>query len=339
MSKLRILITGGAGFIGTNAVARYVKRDCDVVVLDNLSRKGSEINLRWLREQGKFKFIKANVEDETLKQTLFQKMSFDIVLHLAAQVAITSSVINPMHDFNINAYGTLLLLEAVRQTSPDSVFIYASTNKVYGSLRELKLHEEAKRYYFDNRQRGITENQPLDFHSPYSCSKGCGDQYVRDYARIYDMKTVVMRQSCIYGPHQFGIEDQGWIAWFIIACLSCKPISVYGNGKQVRDVLHIADLLDCYDSAVKNIEVVKGKIYNIGGGPLNQLSVLELLDLLSTMSGKDVKYRHYEERPGDQKMYVSDISKAQTELGWSPHIQSKDGIQQLYNWIKESFLC
>jgi len=333
MAKMRVLITGGAGFIGVNVAARHIRMGNDVTILDNLSRKGSEMNLAWLKNHGKFEFIKANVEDGIIKQ------SFDLVFHLAAQVAVTSSVINPVHDFNVNAYGTLCLLESVRLNNPDAIFVYSSTNKVYGSLEGLKLHKGAKRYQFSDNRQGIAEDQFLDFHSPYGCSKGCGDQYVHDYARIYGLHTVVLRQSCIYGPRQFGIEGQGWLAWLTRKAFKEEFITVYGNGKQVRDVLHVNDLLDCYDRVVERIEDVKGKIYNIGGGMENQISLLELLELLEEVSGKKLKWRKKAARQGDQRIYVSDISKAKNELGWSPKIPLVEGLPGLYEWIKESLAC
>ena len=340
MTKLKVLITGGAGFIGTNAAARYICEGHEVTILDNLSRKGSETNMKWLKGIGEFEFLRANVEDKSLLQTFFQKHTFDLIFHLAAQVAVTSSVIDPVNDFSVNAYGTLLILDAIRQTSPDAIFIYSSTNKVYGSLKDIELYEEQTCYRYAQRYRkGITEDQPLDFHSPYGCSKGCGDQYVRDYARIYGMKTVVMRQSCIYGPHQFGIVDQGWVAWIISRAISGQPITVFGSGKQVRDVLHIKDLLDVYDCVVKDIEIAKGKIYNIGGGPENKISVLELIGLSEMMMQNSVKYTFSDERPGDQRIYVSDISKVYQELGWKPCIRLQNGIQELFDWIKESGSC
>jgi len=336
---MRILVTGGAGFIGTNAVARYLKRGDEVVIFDNLSRKGSELNWRWLLKQGDFQFYREDLKlCWDLQKDGFFREPFDVVLHLAAQVAVTDSINDPINDFDINAHETLLLLDSVRRAGWDPVFIFSSTNKVYGSLKKIRLIEEKKRYRFAGSRKGITENQLLDFHSPYGCSKGCADQYVRDYARIYGMRTVVLRQSCIYGPHQFGIEDQGWLAWFIVSHLSNKPITVYGNGKQVRDVLYIEDLLDCFDKVVENIDTVKGGIYNIGGGSENQISILEFFDMLLELTGEKVEYKYSKERQGDQKIYVSDITKAQNELNWKPCIPLKRGLVQLYDWIREE-LC
>lgn len=333
MGKRRVLITGGAGFIGSNAAARYIRRGADVVILDNLSREKSVMNLEWLKKQGEFKFFKANVEDTAALKSILEER-FDIVLHLAAQVAVTTSIAYPIDDFRVNALGTLLLLEAIWRTRQDPIFIFSSTNKVYGSLENLDPIEEEKKYRFADRRVGIAEDYPIDFHSPYGCSKGCADQYVRDYARIYSLRTVVLRQSCIYGPRQFGIEDQGWVAWFIIACLASKPITIYGNGKQVRDVLYISDLLDCFDKVVENIDAAKGQIYNIGGGFSNQISPLQLIDFMIELGYKP-QYRHSEWRQGDQKIYISDIFKARAELGWMPQFPLKEGLIKLSDWIKE----
>ena len=337
MAKLRVLITGGAGFIGCNTAAKYIKEGYSVTVLDNLSRKGSEKNLGWLRMQGDFRFIEGDITNLKLFHFFLKhKESFDVVFHFAAQVAVTTSVANPIEDFKVNAFGTLNLLQEIRLSHPGSIFIYSSTNKVYGSLENIRWIEKEKRYEFDGSKKGITEYQPLDFHSPYGCSKGCADQYIRDFARIYGMKTVVLRQSCIYGPHQFGVEDQGWVAHFINKHLAGKTITIYGDGKQVRDVLHVDDLLIYFDRIIENIETIKGQIYNIGGGFLNQISVLECLDLISELSNKKVKYNFSSWRQGDQRVYISDITKAYGDLNYYPRISPREGIKDLYNWIKKS---
>ena len=334
---MKILITGGAGFIGCNAAAHYIKSGSEVTILDNLSRRGTEINLEWLKEQGDFEFIKGDIRDyETIFKIFSAGKNFEVVLHLAAQVAVTTSVKNPRRDFEDNALGTFNLLEAIRETKQNPVFIFSSTNKVYGNLESVALVEGEKKYEFGNNFNAVSENQSLDFHSPYGCSKGAADQYVRDYSRIYDLKTVVLRQSCIYGPRQFGIEDQGWVAWFIIAHLLGKPITVYGNGKQVRDILYIGDLIACFDSVIKNIDAAKGGIYNVGGGPKNQISLLEFIDLLSEISGKKLDPAFSDWRPGDQPIYVSDIGKARSELGWTPQTDVKTGIEKLYAWVREN---
>ena len=264
---------------------------------------------------------------------------FNLVLHLAAQTAVTTSIANPTYDFEVNATGTLNLLEAIRKSGQDPIFIYSSTNKVYGSLENFELTERELRYEFIANRKGIAEHQPLDFHSPYGCSKGCADQYVRDYARIYGLRTVVLRQSCIYGPHQFGVEDQGWLAWLTIATLTNKKFIIYGNGKQVRDVLYVDDLLNCFDKVVENIKVAKGEVYNIGGGYLNQLSLLEFIYILSPKLSRNPTWDLLPMRQGDQKIYVSDITKARDELDWAPSTGLHNGLRQLYSWVKGAFSC
>ena len=261
----RYLITGGAGFIGANYVHRLLERGEGVIIYDDLSRHGTEANVAWLQaKHGKeaFGLRVADVRDAGALAEAARGV--DVLAHLAAQVAVTTSVTDPRTDFEVNALGTFNALEAARRAGTNPVFLYASTNKVYGGMEDVAVVEEATRYCYRDYPLGIPETRPLDFHSPYGCSKGAGDQYVRDYARIYGLPTVVFRQSCIYGPRQMGVEDQGWVAWFIIAAVTGKPITIYGDGKQVRDVLYIDDLLDCYDAAVEHIDVAAGEVYNVG---------------------------------------------------------------------------
>ena len=281
---MKIIITGGAGFIGCNAAARALTRGDDVVVVDNLSRAGSASNLEWLRSQARgFDFRRVDVTEAGAVQEVFRDHA-DVtrVLHLAGQVAVTTSVAHPRADFEANALGTFNVLEAVRQETPDAALVYASTNKVYGGLACLEVVEEAERYPYGSAPFGVSEEMPLDFHSPYGCSKGSADQYVRDYHRIYGLQTVVFRQSCIYGDRQFGVEDQGWVAWFVISPLHGWPMRVYGDGKQVRDVLFIEDLLDAYDAAFERIDAVAGGVFNIGGGPANAISLRQLIAYLGS---------------------------------------------------------
>src|SRR3989344_1031877 len=265
--KNKMLIAGGAGFIGSNLAAHFIKKGYWVTVVDNLSRQGSKANIHWLKQTGSFKLLNRDIRNaDEIKNAVTDQ---DIILHLAAQVAVTTSVINPREDFEINALGTFNLLDSVRKSGRKPLFIFTSTNKVYGGMENIKVVEKNGRYCYRDYPRGISEKFNLDFHSPYGCSKGTADQYVRDYYRIYSIPTVVLRQSCIYGPRQFGVEDQGWVAWFIIALTLGKPITVYGDGKQVRDVLYIDDLIDVYERALEKIDVSRGKIYNIGGGSQN----------------------------------------------------------------------
>lgn len=335
MSK-RYLVTGGAGFIGSNYVNRLLARGEDVVVFDNLSRSGAQRNLEWLRgKHGKdsFQLITADVRDaQALQQAAADR---DVIVHLAAQVAVTTSVTHPREDFEINALGTFNMLEAARASGKFPAVVYASTNKVYGGMEEVTVVEEETRYRYADFPFGISEAQPLDFHSPYGCSKGCGDQYVRDYHRIYDLPTVVMRQSCIYGPRQFGVEDQGWLAWFVIAALTGKPISIYGDGKQVRDVLYVEDLLDAYDAALSHLNRSAGQVFNVGGGADNVISVWkEFQPMLEQAVGHAVPVALGDWRPGDQRIYVSDIRKAEHVLGWQPRYGVRAGLRELFEWVK-----
>lgn len=333
---MKWLITGGAGFVGCNTAKRLIERGDQVVIFDNLSRRGASANLGWLSSSGSFQLIQADVRDYgAVEAAIRDRHDVDVLLHLAAQVAVTTSVRDPRQDFEINALGTLNVCEAIRQSGREIILLNASTNKVYGALEHEVLTEEAQRYMLRNRPDGIAETQPLDFHSPYGCSKGAADQYVRDYGRIYGLPTVCFRQSCIYGRRQFGIEDQGWVAWFLIAALTGKPITVYGDGKQVRDLLFVDDLVECYLAAVERIETTRAQIYNVGGGADNTLSLLELLALIRERYGVQVNYRFEQQRPGDQKIFVSDIGKARRELDWQPHISVLQGIDLLVTWLRQ----
>jgi CDP-paratose 2-epimerase len=330
------LITGGAGFIGSNYVSRLLQRGEKVTIYDNLSRGGARINLQWLQSTyGKetFELITGDVRDTAAIRNAASRA--DVIVHLAAQVAVTTSVIEPREDFEINALGTFNVLEAGRASGRNPVVLYTSTNKVYGGMEDVKVVEEATHYRYQDFPLGISETQPLDFHSPYGCSKGCGDQYVRDYQRIYGLPTVVFRQSCIYGPRQFGIEDQGWLAWFAIAALTGKPITIYGNGKQVRDVLFVEDLLDGYDAALERINKVSGQVFNIGGGPDKVISVwTEFGPMLEQMIGHPIPVGWSDWRPGDQRIYVSDIRKAHLELDWEPKVSPAEGLKRMFEWVK-----
>jgi len=332
----KILITGGCGFIGTNAADYYLKKGYKVISFDNLSRPGAKQNLTWLKKQkGKFVFVKGDIRNYKRLFETFKKYRPDLVLHLAAQVTMVTSVENPREDFEINALGTFNVLEAMRKTTLKASLIYSSTNKVYGEMLDIPVVKKRKRYTYKNIE-GISENYPLDFHGPYGCSKGCGDQYTIDYARIFGLNTIVFRQSGIYGPHQFGIEEQGWLAWFCNALLFDKPVTIYGDGKQVRDVLYVDDLIRAYDSAFKNIKKTQGRAYNIGGGSAFSLSIWELFEILEKFAGKKFKYKFGPWRPGDQKIYISDIGQAKKDFGWQPKISPKEGVKKLYNWISQN---
>lgn len=336
---MRIVITGGAGFIGSNAAAYYLSKNAEVIIFDNLSRKNTDKNLAWLKSLGgKLTFIKGDLRKTTEVGKLMGFLkNADAVLHLAAQVAVTTSVFNPREDFEINALGTFNLLEAMRASSSRAKFIYASTNKVYGGMEEVSVVEKDGRYAYEKLSHGVSESAPLDFHSPYGCSKGTADQYVHDYGRIYGLDTVVFRQSCIYGPRQFGVEDQGWVAWFIIATTIGKKLSIYGDGKQVRDLLYVDDLIRAYDMAIAAGEKTNGGIYNIGGGSENTLSVWhEFGPLLEKLFKKTIRVSRQDWRPGDQKIFVADVRKAKKEFGWEPTTGVTEGITKLYEWVREN---
>ncbi len=336
---MRILITGGAGFIGCNLADRCLGVGHQVTLLDNLSRRGSEANLAWLKGrygEDRFAFVRADVRDAAAM--LQAAAGQEAIYHLAAQTAVTTSVIDPRTDFEINALGTFNVLEAARRAGADPLFIYASTNKVYGGMEDAPAVEEATRYTLPGYQGGVGEDRPLNFHSPYGCSKGSADQYVRDYARIYGLRTVVFRQSCIYGERQMGVEDQGWVAWFVIASVLGRPITIYGNGKQVRDLLHVDDLARAFVMATERIDITAGHVFNLGGGPANTLSIwAEFGPLLAELLGRPIVPEAFRAwRPGDQPVFVSDVSKAQRVFGWAPEVSVRDGVARLIEWVKQN---
>lgn len=330
------LLTGGAGFIGSNYADVLLARRERVVILDNLSRRGAERNLAWLRQAhgaDSFELVTADVRDAAALPEPVSRAT--VIVHLAGQVAVTSSVLDPRNDFEINALGTFNVLEAARQGGHKPFVIYSSTNKVYGEMLEHPLVEEETRYRYADLPHGLPETQQLDFHSPYGCSKGAAEQYVRDYARIYDIPSVVFRQSCIYGPRQFGVEDQGWLAWFAIAAVLGKPISIYGDGRQVRDMLHVRDLIAAYDAAVERRQQVAGQAFNIGGGPQHTLSIWkECGPLLEKLLGRELPVAYGPPRPGDQKVYISDIRKAEKALEWAPATGVEQGVGELVEWVQ-----
>jgi CDP-paratose 2-epimerase len=328
---MKILITGGLGFIGVNT-ALTLGNNHEIFVIDNLSRKGNIENYTTLKKKINFTLFNKDIRNYFDLEEIFKQNKFDAIIHLAGQVAVTSSYRNPREDFEINCLGTFNILECIRKYSPDTILLFSSTNKVYGDFKS-EIEEKDTRYIYGNEVKGISEDQKLDFHSPYGCSKGSADQYVRDYHRMYGLKTVVLRQSCIYGSNQFGIEDQGWVSWFSIASLFDKNITVYGNGKQVRDVLHVSDLIELYMSVIDNIEICSGKTYNVGGGIDNTLSLLELLDLLKTKLNKNIQYSFSDWRPGDQKIYISDIENIKKDIGWEPKINVIEGLNLMFDWI------
>jgi CDP-paratose 2-epimerase len=330
-----VLITGGAGFIGVHA-ARYWGSRGQVLIVDNLSRKGTQTNLEWVQGQVAVAFENVDIRDAVRVRETVSRFRPDLVLHLAGQVAVTTSVANPRLDFEGNALGTFNVLEAVREAAPEAALIYASTNKVYGGMEDVRVELRGRRYAYAELPHGASEERPLDFHSPYGCSKGAADQYVRDYARIYGLRTTVCRQSCIYGTQQFGVEDQGWVAWFTIATVLGRPITVYGDGCQVRDVLWVEDLIEAFAAIAAAGDRCRGQIYNLGGGPENTMSLLELLDLLETLNGRKPGHAFGDWRPGDQRVFVADIRKAERELAWRPKVGPAEGVRRLHAWVREN---
>lgn len=333
------LITGGAGFIGINLADRMLMKGKKVMLFDNLSRAGVENNLSWLKEKWdqNLQVVLADIRDKAAVTHAVKNAQQ--VFHFAAQVAVTTSLENPLYDFEVNAQGTLNILEAIRCSTHQPPVVFASTNKVYGDLDDLGIVMNGTRYYPENtffRHHGISEKRNLDFHSPYGCSKGVADQYMLDYARAFGLKTVVFRMSCIYGPHQFGTEDQGWVAHFLIQALNNGPIILYGDGKQVRDILFVEDLVDAYLLAMENIHELSGNAFNMGGGVNNTVSLLELCDLIGEIAGRKPEVKFDNWRPSDQKYYVSDFTKFNAVTGWKPQIGTKEGVQRLYNWLLEN---
>jgi len=330
-----VLITGGAGFIGANLANRLLTRGHEVTILDDFSRFGVERNVNWLRELhgDSFNVIAGSVTDAAVCDEAVRDV--EVVYHLAGQTAVTTSVADPRRDFEINALGSLNVLEAVRNSGRQPIVVYSSTNKVYGEMAETPTIEQSERYTYVDLPSGVAETQPLDFHSPYGCSKGAADQYVRDYARMYGISTVVFRQSCIYGPRQMGVEDQGWLAWFVIALVTRRPITIYGNGKQVRDVLYVDDLLDAFELAVEKIDVTSGEVYNIGGGMGNAISIWwDFKPLIESILERELPHPAFDTtRPGDQPIFVSDFAKATRDFGWSPQVSAPDGLGRLTEWV------
>lgn len=332
-----ILVTGGAGFIGVNSAIYFAQNGWDVSIVDNLSRRGTDKNLWWLQEKHpNITFQQIDIRDHENISDAVREIKPDMLLHLAAQVAVTTSYTNPREDFEINALGSFNILESVRLYSPQTFVLYASTNKVYGGMESVPVIRSEDGYVFKDLQLGVKESQPLDFHSPYGCSKGVADQYTIDYARIYDLKTCSFRQSCIYGPRQFGIEDQGWVAWFTIAAELGKPITLYGDGWQTRDVLNVYDLARAYEAAWIHKDQISGQAFNIGGGPFNTLCLRKLLSYLESELGILIQPSFANSRPGDQPVFICDISKAGKMLNWQPAISVQEGVGELIKWVQDN---
>jgi CDP-paratose 2-epimerase len=334
----KVVIFGGAGFIGSNVAEHYLSEGRPVRIFDNVSRAGAERNLRWLQERhgALLDVAVADVRDAQAVRRAVQGARE--VFHFAAQVAVTTSLEGPVHDFEVNARGTLNVLEALRAMKEPASLVFTSTNKVYGGLPGLEFVQEGRRYVPRDealRAQGLSERCPLHFESPYGCSKGAADQYVLDYGRSFGLRTAVFRMSCIYGPRQFGTEDQGWVAHFLIRALAGKPITLYGDGMQVRDVLFVEDLVRALSLAQANIEQLRGQAFNIGGGPERTVSLLELLELISRYTRQPPDIRFEDWRTGDQRYYVSDTRKFQAATGWEPRVGVEQGVSRLLAWLEE----
>jgi len=331
------LVTGGAGFVGTNVADRLLRGGSRVRLFDNLSRPGVDRNVRWLKSRygAQVQLQFGDVRDIAALRTALRGV--DRVFHFAAQVAVTTSLVDPMEDFDFNAKGTLSLLEAARSLDEPPSLLFTSTNKVYGDLGDVRLCRSNRRYVPASRRtatHGIGEGRALDFHSPYGCSKGAAEQYVLDYARTFRLPATVFRMSCIYGPHQFGTEDQGWVAHFAIQALNGRPLTLYGDGLQVRDVLFVDDLADAMILAHQQIERTAGRAFNIGGGPANTISLLELIDLLREIVGVPPVFTLEPWRTADQRYYVSDVRKFSSLTGWAPRTNVHDGVTRLMDWLR-----
>ena len=351
---MKVLITGGCGFLGSNLAASYLQEGAEVVVIDALFRKGSAANLSWLEQQsapGRFHFIQADLADAEAVLAVFRRHApFHYIAHVGGQVAMTTSLTDPTRDLQTNVLGTFAVLESARALSPEALIAYSSTNKVYGDLEGLRYEETASRYRLPDHPEGLDESLGLDFSTPYGCSKGAADQYVRDWARVYGLKTVVFRHSSIFGGRQFASFDQGWVGWFCqkaieqkrahLAGMAPEPFTIAGTGKQVRDVLHAADLIRLYRAAYENRQQMNGEIFNIGGGVANALSLLELFALLAELLAiPPLVYTPTPRRASDQDCFIADISKAERLLGWSPAISCRDGVSSMLAWTETNLMA
>ena len=336
---MRYLITGGCGFLGSNLSQAAMKNGGHLTIFDNLSRLGSEMNLAWLKKQGNFSFFHGDIRNQNDIDTLIKNTKPDVIFHLAGQVAMTTSLKDPQKDFEINAMGSLYLLESVRKYARDACVIYSSTNKVYGDLDQFNYIEKDTRYEIKGFENGLNESVNLDFRSPYGCSKGAADQYMLEYARNFDLNTIVFRHSSIFGGRQYSTYDQGWIGWFIQESLLIKkgvhnkPIKISGDGKQVRDVLFSEDLIDCYFLAASSINTSRGQAFNVGGGPSNSMSLLELFSFLEAELGVTLEVEKNEWRSNDQKVFIADITKAKKYFQWEPKKDKFSGLKKMITWV------
>lgn len=337
---MKVLIVGGCGFLGSNLASYGIQNGYEITVFDNLSRLGAASNLEWLRTLGEFTYIHGDTRNKNDVETLIKAGQFDAAFQLAGQVAMTTSIENPYKDFQINTVGALNLLDSIRKYSLQTAVFFSSTNKVYGDLEQYTYLETDKRYICEQFPNGFDESVPLDFRSPYGCSKGAADQYMLDYHRIFGVKTTVFRHSSMYGSRQFATYDQGWIGWFVEKAIEkhshpdCKPFTISGNGKQVRDILHAEDMIALYYTALANVDKVCGEAYNIGGTMEQSLSLLELFDMLNDMLGIRMEYTQLPPRVSDQKVFVADIKKINERIGWRPKVTAREGIERMVEWVK-----
>ncbi len=339
---MKLLITGGCGFLGSNLAAYGIRERYDITIFDNLTRIGARQNLEWLKSLGDFQFVYGDTRNRDEIEKVIKEKRYDAIFHLAGQVAMTTSISEPYTDFQINTMGTFHVLDAVRKYTPDSVIIFSSTNKVYGDLEQYHYKETEKRYLCVEYPNGFDELVPLDFRSPYGCSKGAADQYVLDFSRIYGIKTVVFRHSSMYGGRQFATYDQGWVGWFCQKALERKhfaydtPFTISGNGKQVRDILFADDMVSLYYRAVDYSDKIAGQAFNIGGGMEQSLSLLELFELIENLLDIKLEYTKLPPRASDQKVFVADINKVKKSIGWEPQVDAKEGILKMLNWSESN---
>jgi len=337
---MRYLITGGCGFLGSNIASEILKQGHELIIFDNLCRFGSYQNLEWLKEQGEFEFVHGDIRNTNDVEHIIKTRKPDVIYHLAGQVAMTTSIVNPRMDFEVNVGGSFNLLNAVRLYSPESVVIYSSTNKVYGDLEQFQYEEKDTRYSCMDKPNGFDETVNLDFHSPYGASKGSADQYMLDFARIYGLKTVVFRHSSMFGGRQFSTSDQGWIGWFTSQAIQInnnklkEVFTISGNGKQVRDLLYASDCVALYIKAAEEINTITGNAFNIGGGINNSSSILELFSFLESELDIRMTYKQLPPRESDQRVFVADIRKAEELIGWKPLISKAEGIRNMIEWVK-----
>lgn len=338
---MKLLVTGGCGFLGSNLSAAAMERGIELLVFDNLSRTGSAQNLEWLRSHGEVTHVHGDIRNVNDVTRTIRDFKPDAVFHVAGQVAMTTSIANPRLDFEINAMGSLNVLEAVRDHAPDAAVLFSSSNKVYGDLEYIRYQETDTRYVDPDHPDGLDEQTPLDFQSPYGCSKGTADQYMQDFARVYGLKTLVFRHSSMYGSRQFGTADQGWIAWFCSQAVKSsqglldKPFTIAGNGKQVRDVLEARDMARLYFAGLEHIERARGQVLNVGGGMENSLSLLELFVLLEELTGAKMAYERLPARFSDQRVFVADLAKAKALLDWAPQVSAREGIGNAVSWARQ----